>query len=58
MPKDILRQTVKTYSTHPHIFDDVMAEHKANPEKFKAKDPEPLRYPEWKKEWEETKEVE
>lgn len=48
MPEGMLWQTVEQYSTHPHIFDDLMEEHKANPEKFKAKEPEELRYPEWK----------
>tara|TARA_R110002012_G_scaffold4089_3_gene19043 strand:+ start:3482 stop:3781 length:300 start_codon:yes stop_codon:yes gene_type:complete len=45
MPEGMLWQTVKSYSTHPHIFEDLMQEHKADPEKFAPKDPEPLRYP-------------
>lgn len=48
MPEGMLWQTLNNYSTHPHIFDDLMKEHQENPEKFKAKEPEPLRYPVWK----------
>lgn len=48
MPEGMLWQTVSQYSTHPHIFEDLMQEHRANPDNFKAKEPEPLQYPEWK----------
>ncbi len=56
MPEGMIWQTVDQYSTHPHIFQDLMEEHKANPEKFKVKEPEPLRYPEFKESEEEEKE--
>ncbi len=45
MPDGILRQTIDAYSTHPHIFDELVEDCKKNPEKYKAKEPEPLRYP-------------
>ena len=46
MPEGILRQTLDAYSTHPHIFDELVEDCKKNPEKYKAKEPEPLRFPE------------
>ena len=45
MPEGMILQTLDSYSTHPHIFDELMEDHKANPEKYAPKEPEPLRYP-------------
>jgi|TARA_B110000285_G_scaffold223763_1_gene279712 hypothetical protein len=40
----MIKQTLDAYSTHPHIFDDLVADHKLNPDKYKPKEPEPLRF--------------
>lgn len=44
MPEGMLIQTLDMYSTHPHIFDEVVEDEKKNPEKYVKKE-EPLRFP-------------
>lgn len=49
MEETFIIQILDYYSTHPHIFDQLVEEHKENPEKFKKDetfDPETLVYPE------------
>ena len=42
----LLLQTLDAYSTHPHIFDEIVVDCKAHPEKYERKEAEPLRFPE------------
>jgi len=46
MDDHFLDQILQAYSTHPHIIDDLAAEHKINPEKFVKTEDEPLQFPE------------
>jgi hypothetical protein len=54
MPEGLIWQTLDAYSTHPHIFDELMEDHKANPDKYKPKEPEPIRYPKLPEEKDDT----
>ena len=53
MEETFLIQIIDHYSTHPHIFDDLVEDHKQDPDKFKVKPFNPdedVKYPE---NWEE-----
>ena len=42
----LLLQTLDAYSTHPHIFDEIVDDCKKNPKKYEPKKQETLRFPE------------
>ena len=46
LPKDLINHIVDLYNTNPTIFDEVCEDAKNNPDKYKAKPQEPLRFPE------------
>tara|TARA_R100000657_G_C4592213_1_gene50739 strand:+ start:250 stop:618 length:369 start_codon:yes stop_codon:yes gene_type:complete len=43
LPKGLLRYVIDMYSTSPHIFEDLMEDHKLHPEKY-VKKIEPIRF--------------
>ena len=46
MPDELLAQVLDLYNTNPDIFNDLCDDAKANPTKYKAKEQEPLKFPE------------